>query len=101
MSWWQAVDGARSIGVVPDVADITHDSRRAGPGVAFAAITGRRADGHDFVSTAIEAGASAVVVQADREAKWAPFSGRVPMVVVPDTREALGWLAASIHGVPS
>jgi len=101
MGWWQAAEGARSAGNIPDVADVTHDSRRVTPGVAFVAIAGGRADGHDFLETAVGGGASALVVQADRETKWSPFSGRVPLVIVPDTRQALGWLAAAVHGTPS
>jgi UDP-N-acetylmuramoyl-L-alanyl-D-glutamate--2,6-diaminopimelate ligase len=101
VSWWQAIEGVHTVGDVPDVSDLTHDSRRVRPGTAFAAISGGRADGHDYIETAVGAGASAVVVQADHEAKWAPFASRVALVVVPDTRQALGWLAAAVHGVPS
>lgn len=101
MSWWQAADGARAIGHVPDVTAITHDSRRVQPGGAFAAIAGGSADGHDFIAPAVEGQAGAVVVQADRESKWAPFVGRVPLVVVQDTRRAIGTLAAAVYAEPS
>jgi UDP-N-acetylmuramoyl-L-alanyl-D-glutamate--2,6-diaminopimelate ligase len=101
MEWWQAAQGARTVGEVPGVAAITHDSRRVEPGGAFAAIAGGRADGHDYIARAIDAGAGAVVVQADREAKWGAFAGRVPLAVVPDTRRALGALAAAVYAEPS
>ncbi|MPZ50824.1 MAG: UDP-N-acetylmuramoyl-L-alanyl-D-glutamate--2,6-diaminopimelate ligase [Dehalococcoidia bacterium] len=101
MEWWQAFEGAREIGDVPDVVGLTHDSRLAAPGVAFAALPGRQGDGHDYIEAAIKAGASAVVVQADTESKWGRFAGVIPIVVVADTRAALGPMASVVHGEPS
>lgn len=101
MQWWQSVPEAVTRGEVPEVADLTHDSRRVSPSTAFAAVPGRQHDGHDFLSQAIEAGAPACVVEAGREDAWAPFAGRVPFVIVPDVRQALGHLAAAVHGNPS
>ncbi len=101
MQWWQAVPEAVARGEVPDVADLTHDSRLASPATAFAAVSGGRFDGHAFLAQAIEAGTPACVVEASREANWEPFVGRVPLVVVPDVRAALGHLAAAVHGGPS
>jgi UDP-N-acetylmuramoyl-L-alanyl-D-glutamate--2,6-diaminopimelate ligase len=101
MTWWKSVAGCRAIGELPSVRSITHDSRRVLAGVAFVAIPGAARDGHDYLDAAVEAGAPALVVQVDREAAWAPFRGRVPLLVAPDTRAALGRLAAAIHGDPS
>ena len=101
MSWWQRVADSRLVGVEPVLTDLTHDSRTARPGVGFIAVPGRQSDGHDYLERAIEAGASAIIVQADREARWASLAGRVPIVVVPDTRAAMGPLAAAVHDDPS
>jgi UDP-N-acetylmuramoyl-L-alanyl-D-glutamate--2,6-diaminopimelate ligase len=101
MAWWQAVEQATTLGDLPDVDDITHDSRRARPGVAFAALPGRRLDGHDFLESALAAGAPAAVVQADHQSKWSRMAGKLPLVVVPNTRAALGQLAAAVHANPS
>ncbi|WP_150242498.1 UDP-N-acetylmuramoyl-tripeptide--D-alanyl-D-alanine ligase [Nocardiopsis quinghaiensis] len=49
----------------PDtVADgpVVIDSRQAAPGALFAALGGERVDGHDFVASAVEAGAVAALV---------------------------------------
>src|SRR5581483_257319 len=106
--WWDLVPHVRVIGSPGDIDDITHDSRQVRAGVGFAANPGRTSDGHDFLQQAYDAGAQVLIVQADHEAKWAQFADdatpldrRIALVVVPDTREALGWLAAGIHGVPS
>ena len=100
MAWWQ-LSGARAIGEIPDIPNLTHDSRLVQPGWGFAAIPGREADGHTFIARAIDAGAAACVVQADREEIWAPQRERVPLVVVPDVREAIGDLSAAVHRAPS
>src|SRR3989304_5227906 len=89
MEWWQAAAAARALGGGPPGPDLTHDSRQLAPGMAFAAGPGFRVDGHDYLEAALAAGASALVVQADREEKWARLRGRVPLVVVGAGRAAL------------
>jgi UDP-N-acetylmuramoyl-L-alanyl-D-glutamate--2,6-diaminopimelate ligase len=101
MAWWQAAEQATTLGNPPAVSDLTHDSRLVRPGVAFAALPGRSFDGHDFLEPALAAGAPAAVVQADHKHKWSAMSGKLPLVVVPDSRVALGPLAAAVHGNPS
>jgi UDP-N-acetylmuramoyl-L-alanyl-D-glutamate--2,6-diaminopimelate ligase len=101
VSWRDAAAGAEAIGELPERADLTHDSRRVGPGVGFAALPGQRVDGHDFLGEAVAAGAAFLVVQRNRESKWRPFAGRAPLLVVEDARAALGPLAAALHGNPS
>ncbi len=76
------------------VVDVTHDSRQAGEDVLFVAVRGATVDGHGFVSRAVAAGSPAVCVDH-------PTGSSVMEIVVPDTRSALGPLAASVHGDPS
>ena len=59
------------------------DSRQAGPGALFVALTGEAMDGHRFLPDAIAAGASALLCRE------APPGTTIPRVIVPDTREAL------------
>ena len=77
------------------VEAITNDSRRVAPGSLFVAYHGVSADGHDFVRQAVDRGAVAVV--AERKLS----SVGVPLVVVPDGREALAHLSSAWHGYPS
>jgi len=73
------------------IADVTHDSRAAGPSDLFVAIRGANRDGHEFVaSTPAAAACVDTVVAAD-----------LPQLVVPDTRAALPTLAATVHNHPS
>jgi len=53
-----AAMGARRAGMLPDaVAGLSIDSRTVVPAEAFFAIKGDALDGHDFVATALQAGA--------------------------------------------
>ncbi len=73
------------------VQRVCTDSRQARAGDLFFALTGDRFDGHDFVQDAVKAGASAVVVAQDK----APSHLKdCAIVVVKDTRRALGGFAA-------
>jgi UDP-N-acetylmuramoyl-L-alanyl-D-glutamate--2,6-diaminopimelate ligase len=80
----------------PDVelVDATHDSRQVGPGWLFCAIRGNTTDGHDHAPRAVEAGASALLVE-----RWLDLP--VPQVKVPSVRASAGPAAAVVHGRPS
>lgn len=69
------------------------DSRAIAPGQLFVALRGERFDGHDFVAAAARAGAAAAMV----DSAWAAGQGDagLPLLVVDDTRLALGTLAAA------
>ena len=69
------------------------DSRDVGPGDLFVAITGTGADGHDYVPSAVRAGATAVVVER-------PVETDVPVLRVDDTRLMLAHLALATRGDP-
>ncbi|HEY2243553.1 MAG: UDP-N-acetylmuramoylalanyl-D-glutamyl-2,6-diaminopimelate--D-alanyl-D-alanine ligase [Xanthobacteraceae bacterium] len=85
--------GAQRQGSLPEsVSGLSIDSRTVAPGEAFFAIRGDRRDGHDFVVDALAAKAALAVVAADRRAQ---FSGRAPMLVVPDVLIALREFAAA------
>ncbi len=68
-------------------AGVSTDSRGIGRGELFVAIRGERFDGHDFIAMAHARGAAAAMVD-ERFAAAAPL----PLVVVDDTRRALGRL---------
>ncbi len=101
MHWWQALQDARAIGDIPEIDEITVASTEVRSGYGFAAVPGSKTDGHRFLEASTSAGAAVCVVQSDREALWSTYAGRVPLLVVPDVRAALGPLAAAVHGHPS
>jgi UDP-N-acetylmuramoyl-L-alanyl-D-glutamate--2,6-diaminopimelate ligase len=79
-----------------EIRRIQSDSRQVAPGDLFVAIPGVAVDGHNFVSSALQAGAVACVVE-----RPLPDLAQVPYVVVPDAREALAYLHAAWHGHPA
>jgi hypothetical protein len=75
------------------------DSRRAGPGVAFFAWPGERADGRAHIADAVGRGAAAVLWEAEGFAWRAQW--RVPNAAVPGLRRQAGALAHAFYGRPS
>jgi UDP-N-acetylmuramoyl-tripeptide--D-alanyl-D-alanine ligase len=74
---------------------VSIDSRTVKKGNLFVAIPGDRFDGHDFLKEASGQGAQAAIVAQDRwTATVGPSLGDMVMISVPDTKKALGDLAA-------
>lgn len=93
----QNLPGATVDGPVDrEVAGITYDSRRVTPGMVFVAIPGQHVDGHEFVGTAVERGATAVICERNKI-----IPGRVTKIQVNDVREAMACAARSYFHHPS
>ena len=75
------------------VQKVVCDSRAVRPGCVFVAVKGPAADGHNYISKAVNAGALAVVAQRAVEG--------AACVVVPDSRAAMGRLAQTFYGQPA
>lgn len=73
------------------VARVCTDSRQARPGDLFFALKGERFDAHDFLEQVVQQRVAALVVEAARAPKDNPGC---PLIVVKNTRPALGCLAA-------
>jgi len=74
---------------------VSTDSRKIKAGDLFIALRGEHFDGYEFAVTAAQAGAAASLVNADSYAqRSAILDPRFPMLIVEDTRLALGQLAA-------
>ncbi len=69
------------------------DSRVCRPGDVYVAIVNAEGDGHDEVDKAVQRGAVAVVTE-----RLVPT--RVPCCVVPDSREAYGYICQRLAGQP-
>ena len=98
-----AVSGPSGI----DISAVCRDSRQVTPGAAFIAVRGFAGDGHEFIASAIEKGASAVLYE-DEEALRGQLEGldgavreKVALVRVPDSRYAVAMAADAFYGHPS
>lgn len=88
--------GSRAEGPLDtEILDVSCDSRRVAPGTLFAAVPGERHDGHDFLETALSAGACAVISE-----RPAPCPSPCLWITVPDVRRAMSLAAFAVHGSP-
>ncbi|MEJ8325223.1 UDP-N-acetylmuramoyl-tripeptide--D-alanyl-D-alanine ligase [Kosakonia sacchari] len=69
---------------------VTSDTRKLTPGCLFVALKGERFDAHDFADKAKEGGAGALLVSRKLDID-------LPQLVVQDTRQAFGELAAWVR----
>lgn len=80
-----------------DIPELHTDSRTVTPGSAFIAIRGTHSDGHEFIASAIDKKAAAIIC----EELPANFAEGVIYVGVKNSAEALGIMAANFYRHPS
>jgi len=83
-----SVTGGRTSGADARFDGVSSDSRSIGRGELFVALRGERFDGHDFLDAAAARGAAAAMVDRDYRGPYP-----LPVVIVRDTKRALGDLA--------
>ncbi len=76
------------------ISSLAYDNRKAAPGTLFFCVPGATADGHDFAPAAVEAGASALVVERR-------LGLGVAEALVADARAAMAPAAARLNGDPT
>lgn len=84
------------------VRGLTQDSRRAGPGMAFAALPGLHVNGVAYAADAVAKGACAIIADAgsrNREHLLSPLG--VPVCWIEGLGERLGAIAARFYGQPA
>ncbi len=79
-----------------EVTDVTHDSRRAGPGSLFVAVRGELFDAHKFIPQVMESGAVGVISE---EQPHEGFEGA--WLQVENVRRAMALAAVEVHHHPS
>ena len=90
-----SVNGDMSIGIT----SVCNDSRKVAPGALFVAVKGYASDGHDYIRTAVEKGAAAIMYQD--AAKVADVPEGVALVQVESSRYALAIVSANFYDNPS
>ena len=78
-----------------EIASLTADSRKAGPGTLFAALSGTHADGARFIGDAVSKGAVAVLAATDAAL---PLGLAVPVLRTQEPRRALALMASRFYG---
>src|SRR4030095_4054439 len=77
------------------ITDVSHDSRRVGPGALFVAVSGALFDAHKFVPQVMDAGAAGVISE-----RVAPDNFRGLWLQVANVRKAMPIAAAEGHPHP-
>src|SRR5690554_766360 len=80
-----------------EVGSLVFDSRKAEPNCVFVAVVGTLADGHQFIDSAIDKGATAVVCEEMPQ----ELHPNVTYVEVGDSHAALGIMASNYYDNPS
>lgn len=79
------------------VKDLQIDSRKVSPGTAFIAIKGSTVDGHLYIETALQKGASSVIC----EVLPAELQQGVTYIQVENSGAAAGYMSHNFYGQPS
>ncbi len=79
------------------ISGICFDSRKVKPGFLFVAVKGTQADGHAFISKAVDLGASAIVCEKLPDTIYE----KATYVTVKNSAQSLGVIAANFFGNPS
>lgn len=93
-----ALDTPQVVGVDQlEIGQIVSDSRRVVPGSLFVAVRGVAVDGHQYIASAIEKEAVAIVCEEYPK----ELADKATFVVVKDSAYALGMLLSKSYGDPS
>ncbi len=82
----------------PTISGLCFDSREVSAGCLFTAVRGTLADGHDYIPSAIRAGARVIVCEKLPDS---PPSDEVIWIRVGNARKALALMASAWYGHPS
>lgn len=96
------LEGIKAKGNVDlEIKGIEKNSKEVKEGYMFVAIKGFSTDGHKYVESAIENGATAVMVEEGCDLKSLNIPENVTILMVPDTRKALAICSSNFYGNPS
>jgi len=79
-----------------EVAGVSHNSLKIMENSIFVAISGNNADGHDYISDAVQKGATVIVSE-----KYVELPSGIISIITKDSRVALAQIAATFYGHPS
>ena len=84
-----------------EITNIQKDSRKIKENDLFIAINGFEANGNDYIDSAIENGAIAVMVQEGTDLKKLNIPENITLLMVPNTRYALAICSCNFYDHPS
>ena len=91
--YYEVVSGNTGI----EIKNLCYDSRKVEKGSCFVCLTGFNTDGHEYIDSALEKGAAALIVEKDVDVK----KEGVAVIKVMNSRVALSRLASNFFDNPS
>jgi UDP-N-acetylmuramoyl-L-alanyl-D-glutamate--2,6-diaminopimelate ligase len=83
------------------VRNLCLDSRQLEAGDAFIALAGVKVDGRDFIAKAVELGAVAILVEADKNWQGIDWLGDVPVIAIENLPARVSQIAGNFFEQPS
>lgn len=83
------------------IRNLCLDSRHLKTGDAFIAMAGTRVDGRQFIAKAVEAGAAAILVEADKDWQGLAWLGSTPVIAIDDLPGHVSVIAGRFYREPS
>lgn len=83
------------------VHNLSLDSRHIKAGDVFIALVGIKVDGREFIAKAIESGAAAIVVEADKNWQGVAWLGKVPVIAIDNLPARVSEIAGRFYADPS
>lgn len=84
-----------------DIKGVESNSKNVEEGFLFVAIKGFKVDGHEFIDSAIEKGATAIIIEEGCDLKQIKKLENIVIIMAKDTREALAIVSSNFYGNPS
>ena len=84
-----------------EINGIERDSQQIKQGYLFVAIKGFNVDGHTYIKSAIENGATAVAVEEGFDLKSADIPKEITIILAKNTRELLAIASSNFYNNPS
>ncbi|HWV14090.1 MAG TPA: UDP-N-acetylmuramoyl-L-alanyl-D-glutamate--2,6-diaminopimelate ligase [Cellvibrio sp.] len=84
-----------------DVSGICLDSRKLVAGDIFVALVGEKIDGRQFMAAAVDAGATAILVEAHKQWQDIQWVGAVPVIALDNLSQQLSEIAGRFYQHPS
>lgn len=82
----------------PEITDVIYDSRKVSNGTVFVCLKGYTSDGHKYAKSAVESGATALVISDDLDFE---VPNNIAVVKTTDTRLALALMSVEFFGNPA
>ena len=84
-----------------EISGLTLDSRNIKFKEVFVAVKGTQLDGRQYIASAIERGAVAVLLDADTTTDTITWQGQVPIIPIYELQQKVGPVAARFYGYPA